>query len=224
MTLGDIIKEYRTKTGMTMDHFAVKSDLSKGYISMLEKGVHPRNNKPIVPSIQTIEKVAIALGQSFDAVFNALDDTQEIFVRKKSDDEDTISLSKIAEPVLYSKRIPILGRIAAGVPILCDEYLEGYEPVDDDRIDYALRVKGDSMFSTIQPGSLIYVDQDGEITNGSIVVALINGDDATVKRFYKYSDDEIVLRADNPNYGERTYSAKDVMILGKVRKSVNCFD
>lgn len=62
MNIGNLIKEYRAKHKMTMQEFADKAGLSKGYISMLEKGVHPQNGKEIVPSIDTVEKIAKALG------------------------------------------------------------------------------------------------------------------------------------------------------------------
>ena len=55
MTLGEIVKEYRIAHNMSMDVFASRSGLSKGYISMLEKNVNPKNGKPITPSIETIK-------------------------------------------------------------------------------------------------------------------------------------------------------------------------
>lgn len=61
MILGELIREYRDQHGMSMDEFARLSNLSKGYISMLEKNKNPRNGKPITPSIATYTDVAAAM-------------------------------------------------------------------------------------------------------------------------------------------------------------------
>lgn len=61
MTLGELIREYRDQHGMSMDEFARLSNLSKGYISMLEKNKNPRNGNPITPSIATYTDVAAAM-------------------------------------------------------------------------------------------------------------------------------------------------------------------
>lgn len=61
MTLGEIISNYRNVNQISMDEFAKRSDLSKGYISMLEKNKNPKTNKPIVPSMDTIWKVSRAM-------------------------------------------------------------------------------------------------------------------------------------------------------------------
>lgn len=73
-TLGEIIKDFRIskKPKMSMDQFAELSNLSKSYISMLEHNKDPRG-KPIVPTIDTINKVANAMNVSFDTIFNQLD-------------------------------------------------------------------------------------------------------------------------------------------------------
>ena len=58
MTLGDIIKKYRKENNISMSEFACNCSLSKGYISMLENNINPRNNKPISPTLPSISKVA----------------------------------------------------------------------------------------------------------------------------------------------------------------------
>ena len=78
MTLGELIKKYRNANGLTMQDFATRSGLSKGYISMLEKGKHPQNNKPIVPSIDTFGKVAKAMCISLNELLVMVDDDQLI--------------------------------------------------------------------------------------------------------------------------------------------------
>jgi repressor LexA len=78
MTLGDIIKEYREKHNISMDEFSKISNLSKGYISMLENNTNPRNNKPIAPTLPTIRKIASAMSMDVDSILKILDSDQEI--------------------------------------------------------------------------------------------------------------------------------------------------
>ena len=54
MTLGNIVKQYRADNDLSMDEFARRCSLSKGYISMIENGINPRNNKPIAPTLPSI--------------------------------------------------------------------------------------------------------------------------------------------------------------------------
>jgi len=78
MKLGELLKSYRTEHKLSMDAFCELSDLTKGYISMLEKNEHPKSKKPIIPSYDTIEKIAKGMQISTDDLINMLDDEQEI--------------------------------------------------------------------------------------------------------------------------------------------------
>lgn len=78
MKLGELLKSYRTEHKLSMDAFCELSDLTKGYISMLEKNEHPKSKKPIVPSYDTIEKIAKGMQISTENLINMLDDDQEI--------------------------------------------------------------------------------------------------------------------------------------------------
>ena len=73
MTLGDLIKSYRTKNKMSMDRFSELSGISKAYISLLEKNKHPKTGKPIIPSIQTIKQAANAMNIDFNELFGMID-------------------------------------------------------------------------------------------------------------------------------------------------------
>lgn len=131
-----------------------------------------------------------------------------------------VNLEDRSSFVAVQKRntIPILGRIAAGIPIMAVEHIEGYEDVEDDLLDYALIVKGDSMIGArIFDGDIVYVDKDVEYQNGDIVVALINGYEATLKRYYRY-DREIILKPENPTMKEQRYNAAEVQLIGKVKE------
>lgn len=78
MKLGEIIKNFREEKKLSMDRFAEKSGLTKGYISMLEKNEHPKSKKPIIPTEETLLKVAKGMGVDIDFVLSRLDSDQEI--------------------------------------------------------------------------------------------------------------------------------------------------
>ena len=78
MKLGELLKSYRTEHKLSMDAFCELSDLTKGYVSMLEKNEHPKSKKPIVPSYETIEKIAKGMQISVEGLIDMLDDDQEI--------------------------------------------------------------------------------------------------------------------------------------------------
>ena len=134
-------------------------------------------------------------------------------IEDKSED-DYIESMKLP----YKKVVPILGRIAAGRPICAIEEIEGYLPVTDPSIDFALRVQGDSMINArIFNGDIVQVQKDAYIKNGDIIVALIDGEDATIKRYYNYGD-TIILKPENPTMHEWEFEPDEIQILGKVRR------
>lgn len=117
--------------------------------------------------------------------------------------------------------VPILGKVAAGLPLLATENVIGHYPVPDGlggrANTFILRISGDSMVNAaILSGDLVLVRQQPFVEQGEITVVLI-GDDATVKRFYR-RDDCIELVPDNPLFETMSYGPGDesVRILGKV--------
>jgi transcriptional regulator with XRE-family HTH domain len=73
MDLGQIIKKYRRENHMTMQEFADRCELSKGYISMLEKGQHPQRKRALVPSLETFVKLSGGMNMSVQELFSILD-------------------------------------------------------------------------------------------------------------------------------------------------------
>ncbi len=78
MHLGEIIKEYRAIHKISMDEFSRQTQLSRAYISILERNVNPVNNKPPIPSLETIRVVAKAVGLDFSSVINMLESPQTV--------------------------------------------------------------------------------------------------------------------------------------------------
>lgn len=113
--------------------------------------------------------------------------------------------------------LPVIGRVAAGAPILAQENIESYFPVPADMVpagdSFVLKVKGDSMVNAgIYSGDQIFVHSCNTAVNGDTVVALID-DSATVKTFYK-EDGHIRLQPEN-DYMDPII-VDDCQILGKV--------
>ncbi len=117
------------------------------------------------------------------------------------------------------REVPIIGRIAAGLPLYAQQEWEGAVLVDSSVFNgsnlFALRVRGDSMVEVgILDGDLVICEPRQFARNGEIVVALI-GDEATVKLFFLH-EDRIELRPANQNYSPRNYGLGEVLIQGKV--------
>ena len=121
-------------------------------------------------------------------------------------------------------KIPVLGNVAAGIPISAVEDILDYEEVPiswkNQGEFFALRIKGDSMQPKIDDGDVVIVRQQSDANSGDTVIALVNGDDATCKRLEK-TDNGIMLVSTNPKYPPMFYSneeilTKPVVILGKV--------
>ena len=117
-------------------------------------------------------------------------------------------------------RIPVVGVVTAGVPILAVENLEGYIPWDGERGCYALRVRGDSMINAgILDGDKVVVRPQQTADNGEIVVALLD-DSATVKRFRKVGA-TVWLMPENPAYDP--IDGTEAQILGKVKAVIRTY-
>jgi repressor LexA len=128
--------------------------------------------------------------------------------------------SAIRNPQSY-RELPILGRVAAGLPLLSDQNLEGTSVVPQDWVNgdeaFLLKVQGDSMIGAhICPGDQALVRRQSTAENGDIVVALLN-DEATVKRIF-FRPDGIVLQPENPTMApiQVKKSEKSFQIVGKV--------
>lgn len=117
-------------------------------------------------------------------------------------------------------RIPILGMVTAGMPILAVENVEGYLPWDGDPTCFALRVRGESMIGAgICDGDTVVVRPQPSADNGDIVVALLD-DEATVKRLRR-TDDGVWLMPENPAFAP--IDGREAAILGKVRAVVRMY-
>lgn len=120
--------------------------------------------------------------------------------------------------------IPVLGKVAAGVPIEAIEDIEDYEEITLEMARageyFALRIKGDSMEPRIADGDVVIVREQNDCNNNDVAVVIVNGDEATVKRIKKMPEG-IMLIPSNPSYEPMFFSNTDieklpVVVIGKV--------
>jgi len=120
--------------------------------------------------------------------------------------------------------IPVLGRVPAGIPIEAVQEILDYEEITPEMASqgefFALQIRGDSMAPRIREGDVVIVRKQNWVDNGDVAVVLVNGEDATVKRFYQ-SEQGVKLVSANPAYEPLFYTASEVkslpvVIIGKV--------
>ncbi|WP_322622224.1 XRE family transcriptional regulator [Aedoeadaptatus coxii] len=169
-------------------------------------------------SIAKIEAGKVDLSQSKIIEFaKALDVTPSYLMGWNSSDDVDLTKIKGIIPIKKLRRIPILGQIACGNPILAEENYIGYFTADDKYLDsdFCLYAKGDSMTGAeIDDGDLVFIKKQSDVDDGEIAAVLID-DEATLKRVYKIAD-KVQLRADNPHYPPIDLDGtQSVIILGR---------
>jgi SOS regulatory protein LexA len=142
------------------------------------------------------------------------------FVDQKIDPKEM--LGKAPDKRLPILKVPVLGHIAAGLPILADDHIEEWMEIPNawnlrQGEVFVLKVKGDSMIgSRIYDGDKVIVKIQCEVENGEIAVVNVNGDEATLKRVKKTENGQVILYPDNPRYEPTFISNENARIIGKV--------
>ena len=193
--LGNKIYVLRKNKGMTLEELGNKVGVGKSTVRKWETGF-----------IANMRRDKIA------AIANALDVSPSYLMGWNEDEEGVM--------------IPVYGRVAAGEPIeASQDNIIGYEKIEPSLArrgtHYALVIRGDSMEPAICDGDTVIIREQPDAENGEIVVATINGDDATCKKLYKIPGGGIQLHSLNPAYDPFTFDADavesvPVRILGKV--------
>ncbi|WP_322631237.1 XRE family transcriptional regulator [Aedoeadaptatus coxii] len=169
-------------------------------------------------SIAKIEAGKVDLSQSKIIEFaKALGVSPSYLMGWNSSDDVDLTKIKGIIPIKKLRRIPILGQIACGNPILAEENYIGYFTADDKYLDsdFCLYARGDSMTGAeIDDGDLVFIKKQSDVDDGEIAAVLIE-DEATLKRVYKIAD-KVQLRADNPHYPPIDLDGtQTVIILGR---------
>lgn len=181
MNLANNIKYYRKLNKLTQADLASKLDVAPTAISAWEVG----RNKPLMDKIEMMS---------------------ELFDIRKSDllGDELLPSNLIMVDRASVVRVPVLGTIKCGQPILAEENITGYREELSDRLPsgnlFYLRSQGDSMLPTIPEGSLVLIREQPTVEYGEVAAVLVNGDtEATLKRVKKQGD-IVMLIADNPDY------------------------
>ena len=213
MFLGEIIKQFREENNMTMETFAAKAGLSKGYISMLEKNKNPKSSKQLLPSIDTFKKAAKVMSMSADDLIRMTDGSQ--LVRLNQNEDDLANITNISFPA--ARPIPMLVDICAGNGIFCEENFEGYFFVDQSiKADFCVRVRGDSMIDAcISNNDIAFIKKTYDYKNNTVYAVLLNSEcEATLKKVF-WKDDTIILNPCNSEFEPMVVDASEVTILGE---------
>ena len=196
MSIGLNIKRNRERLGLSQEALAKKIGVSQQAVDRWE-------NAGVVPRNKAIKGLMTLFNMSRDDLFG-----------------DSLSKGKI-----HGIKIPVLGRVVAGVPIDAVQEILDYEEITPEMAatgDYfALQVKGASMEPTLRDGDIVIVKKQSTVDSGDIAIVLVNGNDATVKEI-KESPAGITLIGHNAAiYTPQFYSNKEIQnlpiqIIGKV--------
>lgn len=199
MDMGEKIHALRIEKGLTLEELGNKVGVGKSTVRKWEMGI-----------IANMKRDKILL------ISKALDTTPAYLMGWNSEDYPVKNNSSV--------KINVLGRVAAGIPISAVEEIIDTEEISDDMAAkgeyFGLLIKGDSMEPRICDGDVVIVRQQDDAESGEIVIAIVNGNDATCKRLLKYAGG-ISLISLNSKYEPITFSDKEILekpvrIIGKV--------
>ena len=202
-TVGERVRDRREELNMSQEELAHKLGYkSRSSVNKIELGLNNLTQPKIVA-------VAKALQTTPAYIMGWEDEANEL----------------VAENKIRAVRIPVLGRVQAGLPIEAHEEILDWEEIEPSMAlngDYfGLQVRGDSMMPRFVEGDVVIVRQQEDAECGDIVIALVNGDDVTIKKLIKYDDKGIALVALNPTYPPMRFSEKEIIskpvnIIGRV--------
>ena len=194
------IKKRRLELEYSFQDLADKTNMSKSTLQRYETGAI--KNLPL----DKLEVLASALQTTPSYLMGWEDTTEQPTPKRKG------------------ITIPVLGHVAAGIPIEMIEDIIDTEEIPEDMARhgefFALKIKGDSMTPSINNSDVVIVRQQEDAENGDIVIATVNGNDAVCKRLKKYSDG-ISLISLNPAYEPLYFNTSEIQeapvkIIGKV--------
>lgn len=204
MTVGERIRNLREGLNMSQVDFANKIKVSKQTLYKYENNIITNIPSDKIESAAKIGKVSPAYLMGWDNNVGPIENgTKE----------------KRKGVVIY-----VLGRVAAGVPIEAVEDIIDTEEISEDMAAsgefFGLKIHGNSMEPKFSEGDVVIVRRQDDAESGDIVIATVNGDEATCKRLRKYRDG-IELVSSNPEYKPMFFSNQEIMekpirILGKV--------
>lgn len=213
MYIGEIINKYRVNHNLSLREFAEKTGLSHSYIAKLEKIYDEKTGDPYAISLKKLKNIVNGMGLNLEDVINTLEGNQKI-----SEEEYPIykgvSLEDIIDEDDEFEKIPLLGEVAAGVPIYMDDDLNDYITVDKKYIQsgydyFCLTIRGDSMYPILMNKDIVLVRSQSTCNSNDIAIVSVDNETATAKYVYKHKD-KLELRPANPNYIPLVFSKDEV--------------
>lgn len=209
----DIISKLRSEKGLNQDELAKALNVSKSTVGMWEIGKR-------TPITSKLDEIADYFNVDMDYLYGKTNIPRKIHYDYAGN--EYILKHNMQQGV----KIPVLGRVAAGIPITATEYIIDTEEIPQSMANdgeyFALQIKGDSMEPKISNGDVVIVRKQSDAEDGDLVIALINGHDAVCKRLKKYTEG-IALLSTNASYEPLYFSQKEieekpVAIIGKVKE------
>lgn len=198
-TFAERLCEALTTRRISAAELSRKINVDEGTISNYKKGKY-------VPKQPRLDKISKALNVSIPWLMGA-----DVPMELRS-------------PKSKGVKIPVLGRVVAGIPIDAVEEILDYEEISEEMArngeHFALQIKGDSMEPKFSEGDVVIIRKQPTVEDNEIAIVLVNGNDATIKKIKRF-DGGITLIPTNPNYDVITYTNKQieelpVTVLGKV--------
>ena len=209
MTIGSRIRVAREAKNLTQEELGKACGTTKQTIFKYENGII--TNIPL----DRIEKIASVLNVTPAEIMGWTEDDREIL-------PDNI------EPIGTFNKLPLVGAIACGTPILAEQNITGYVDVPGHiHADYALICHGDSMINAgVRDGDIVYIRKQSIVDNGQIAAVTIDGDEATLKRFH-YDGKTVILIPANDTLAPLTFSGPEinrVRVIGRAVAFVHMID
>jgi repressor LexA len=224
------LKEIRESKGMSQKQLAIKIGVAQNSISRWESGERQPDNDTLV-KIAEVFNVSIdyLLGRKkgdipiIPEIATSLDINLASLAQNKYDKNlniDSYSQSK------ESIRIPVLGKVAAGIPVeAIENYGDEWEEIPEEMAAsanyFALKIQGESMEPKFSEGDVVIVKKQDDLESGDIGVVVINGSDATVKKVMKQENGIMLIALNHGVYPPKFYDIQSieelpVRIIGKV--------
>ena len=204
-----VFKALRTANGYTQEELADKLGINRSRIGMYETGRRE-------PDFETTELIADFFNVDVDYLLGR---TSKTTMLPESMAHGELPRFPNIFPI-KTRNVPLLGEIACGEPIFCNEGRESYIAAGTDiKADFCLKARGDSMTGArIMDGDIVFIQKDAPLEDGQIYAVVID-DEATLKRVYYDAEEHMLwLVAENPAYKPLIYTGEKldhVHILGK---------
>ncbi len=196
--IGKFIKNYRGE--MSLREFADKCEISHTHLDSIEKGVDPRTGKPVRVTIETLKKIAKAMGMSINDLLIQSGDVKLDEIKYK--EPKNIDGMQIERDII---KVPVLGKIPAGIPFeaIEDTYTIDYEEIPKSwgkggKEYFALKIVGDSMEPEFKDNDTVIFLKSSTCQSGQYCCVKVNGFDATFKKV-KIQENGILLSPLNAN-------------------------